>query len=166
VGYGYNNEGVFRKNFGPINQEFGLNRLNVMVSRAKQKMKVFSPVKRSDFDLSDNLGVQCLADFLGFVEQQSNQLTQAEPSEQLITIDTEKFDLSFYNNQNSTSIQAYVQHKSGKVLLIEPGLDPKYDLANVFAALQERFSEVKVMLHYDYLLRPKQFYAELERFFS
>ena len=39
-------------------------------------MKVFSPVKRSDFDLSDNLGVQCLADFLGFVEQQSEHQTR------------------------------------------------------------------------------------------
>jgi len=166
VGYGYNNEGVFRKNFGPINQEFGLNRLNVMVSRAKHKMKVFSPVKRSDFDLSDNLGVQCLADFLGFVEQQSEHQTNTSNTNSIIPINLEQHRLSLYNSQNSCSVEAYVQHETGKILLIEPGLNPSYDLVNTYATLKERFNKVKVMLHYDYLLRPKQFYAELERFFS
>jgi len=57
--------------FGPINQESGWRRLNVLVSRSKQKMHVFTSMLSSDITVSQNSskGVIALRDFLKFLEQ-------------------------------------------------------------------------------------------------
>jgi hypothetical protein len=50
--YGRNESGVIRYNFGPLNQNNGRRRLNVLVSRARQRMVVFSSLRAEDFDLN------------------------------------------------------------------------------------------------------------------
>jgi very-short-patch-repair endonuclease len=56
--------------FGPINGEYGHRRLNVLFSRARKKMIVFSSMRHGDIVLAENsaLGVQSLRDFLYYAE--------------------------------------------------------------------------------------------------
>lgn len=62
--------------FGPINGEYGHRRLNVLFSRARQKMVVFSSMRHSDIVLTENsaLGVQALRDFLFYTETKQLRL--------------------------------------------------------------------------------------------
>ena len=48
VTYGPNENGEVRANFGPLNQAGGRNRLNVIITRAKQKMIVIKSFQASD----------------------------------------------------------------------------------------------------------------------
>ena len=50
VGYGRTPDGRMRYNFGPINQEGGFRRLNVAVTRAKQRMTAVSCFSADDMD--------------------------------------------------------------------------------------------------------------------
>lgn len=56
--------------FGPINSDTGWRRLNVMITRSKQKMEVFTSMKSSDINVSENSsrGVRALKSFLHFLE--------------------------------------------------------------------------------------------------
>jgi superfamily I DNA and/or RNA helicase/very-short-patch-repair endonuclease len=57
--------------FGPINSDTGWRRLNVMFTRAKQKMEIFTSMKNSDIILSENSsrGVRALKAFLNYLEK-------------------------------------------------------------------------------------------------
>ena len=57
-------------NFGPLNRDGGERRLNVLISRARLAMDVFSNFKASDLDLgrSNARGVQALKNFLAYAE--------------------------------------------------------------------------------------------------
>jgi hypothetical protein len=68
IGYGYNAEGKFRQQFGPLNQEGGERRLNVLITRAKEYMYVFTSVHHYDITLEERLGVTMLKQFLKFAE--------------------------------------------------------------------------------------------------
>ena len=57
MGYAYNEDGNFEMRFGPINVQGGHHRLNVLFSRAKQKIHFFSSVGLKDFSKSKNEGV-------------------------------------------------------------------------------------------------------------
>jgi len=68
--------------FGPINQENGWRRLNVLITRAKQKMHVFTSMLSTDIKITDSSarGVQSLANFLKFLEHsERKQLTTTKP---------------------------------------------------------------------------------------
>jgi len=70
VGYGPDKNGNVSMNFGPLNISGGERRLNVAVSRARQRMKVFSSMHAEQIDLSRSqaLGVKGLKNFLYFAE--------------------------------------------------------------------------------------------------
>lgn len=70
VGYGPDKNGNVSMNFGPLNNSGGERRLNVAVSRARQRMKVFSTMHSDQIDLSHSkaLGVMGLKNFLYFAE--------------------------------------------------------------------------------------------------
>lgn len=70
VGYGPDKNGNVSMNFGPLNINGGERRLNVAVSRARQRMKVFSTMHADQIDLSrtQSLGVKGLKNFLYFAE--------------------------------------------------------------------------------------------------
>ena len=63
--------GRVMQRFGPINQEGGWRRLNVLITRAKQKMHIFSSLKSSDISISidSSRGVKSLKEFLKFLER-------------------------------------------------------------------------------------------------
>jgi very-short-patch-repair endonuclease len=70
VGFGKNDAGIMRYNFGPINQEFGQRRLNVAVTRARLSMTVVSTFTDLDMDPEKCVrreGLNFLRHYLGFV---------------------------------------------------------------------------------------------------
>jgi superfamily I DNA and/or RNA helicase len=76
-GYGKNSEGEFTNRFGPVNQAEGHKRLNVLFSRAKEKIEFFASVCSADFQLSENESVNLLRKWFVFCEnadRKSNKL--------------------------------------------------------------------------------------------
>jgi hypothetical protein len=62
VGYGKNASGVLSHNFGPINQQGGERRLNVLVTRARNQVVLVSSIQYTDIDpnRTQNLGPRLL----------------------------------------------------------------------------------------------------------
>ncbi len=78
VGYFKNQNGVLPMNFGPINKDGGERRLNVLITRARYMVEVFSGIKAIDFnmDKSKSRGVQLLQWYLDFAERGEAALNQ------------------------------------------------------------------------------------------
>ncbi len=78
VGYGRDVEGGLTMNFGPLSNEGGERRLNVLITRAKRRLEVFSPIKAEDIDLSrvSRRGPRVFRTFLQFAR--TGQLDTAE----------------------------------------------------------------------------------------
>ena len=70
IGYGKDSCGNLRLNFGPLNRERGENRLNVLITRAREKCVVFSNFRASDLqaDTNSSVGVRALKVFLDYAE--------------------------------------------------------------------------------------------------
>ena len=70
IGYGYDQDGKMSLNFGPLNQDGGERRLNVLITRAREKCVVFSNFKAYDMKLTANppYGVKSLKEFLEYAE--------------------------------------------------------------------------------------------------
>lgn len=66
VGYTKKNTDILSMNFGPLNRDGGERRLNVLVTRAKEKIEIFSCIKACDFDLTktESQGVHLLKSYL------------------------------------------------------------------------------------------------------
>jgi len=80
VGYGRTDAGTISMSFGPLNNEGGERRLNVLISRAKLQCVVFSNLTYGDIDLSKtkSAGVRHLKGYLQFAEK--GYIDQQEPS--------------------------------------------------------------------------------------
>ncbi|MCA8832872.1 DUF3320 domain-containing protein [Hymenobacter pini] len=78
IGYGRTKEGYLSMSFGPLNGEGGERRLNVLITRAKQRCEVFTNLTADDLDLSRTRarGVAALKTFLNFA--QHGRLNQNE----------------------------------------------------------------------------------------
>ena len=70
VGYGRNAKGELTMNFGPLNQEGGERRLNVLITRARQRCEVFTNLTADDIDLSrtNARGVVVLKRYLKYAQ--------------------------------------------------------------------------------------------------
>lgn len=69
VGYGYDQNGLITMNFGPLNKPGGERRLNVAVTRAREKVVLVTSIKASDIDpTTQALGVQTLRTYLDYAE--------------------------------------------------------------------------------------------------
>jgi very-short-patch-repair endonuclease len=70
VGYGRDANGKVTMNFGPLNQDGGERRLNVLTTRAKYRCEVFTNLKAEDIDLhsTNARGVEVLKEYLKFAE--------------------------------------------------------------------------------------------------
>ena len=94
MGYAPNEQNEFHMRFGPLNQEQGQRRLNVLMSRAKEKITFIRSVSSEDFQVSSNEGVEALRKLMLFLEehhhkdehkfpkgikQEKNQLTIDQP---------------------------------------------------------------------------------------
>lgn len=70
VGYGRGESGRIDKNFGPINREGGERRLNVLITRAKLAMEIFSSFRADELELDGAAkhGPRALKRFLSYAE--------------------------------------------------------------------------------------------------
>ena len=67
VGYGPEESGRLTMNFGPINRPMGWRRLNVAITRARQRVEVVSSIRPTDIDRDyDNPGVRYLRSYLDY----------------------------------------------------------------------------------------------------
>ena len=68
IGYGKDTEGHVAMNFGPLNWDGGERRLNVLITRARQRCEVFTNLSPEDIDVSRTSapGVHALKTFLAF----------------------------------------------------------------------------------------------------
>jgi very-short-patch-repair endonuclease len=69
VGYGFDKSGTFRYRFGPLNGVYGKNRLNVAISRAKEKVYVFASFDPRDLKYEGKYeGPKLLGKYLAYCE--------------------------------------------------------------------------------------------------
>lgn len=78
-GYGKDEKGNFKLHLGPLLKQQGEKRLNVLFSRAKQKIIFISSVKPEDFPLSDNNSVHLLKNFFRILADSSQNTTSSPP---------------------------------------------------------------------------------------
>ncbi len=73
VGYGYDKKGALSMNFGPLNKEGGERRLNVAITRAREKIILVSSIKSSDINLNltNSAGAKHLHDYLAYAESKT-----------------------------------------------------------------------------------------------
>lgn len=70
IGYGRTKEGFVTMSFGPLNNEGGERRLNVLITRAKMRCEVFTNLTADDIDISRTkaYGVRALKSFLYYAQ--------------------------------------------------------------------------------------------------
>jgi very-short-patch-repair endonuclease len=83
IGYGRTAEGHLNMSFGPLNLDGGERRLNVLITRAKQRCEVFSNFTADDLDLarSKARGVAALKSFLYYAQHGRLNVPQASSEE-------------------------------------------------------------------------------------
>ncbi len=71
IGYFKNQNGVLSMFFGPLNSDGGERRLNVLITRARYKIELFSAIRYVDFNLdkTDSRGVELLKQYLEYAER-------------------------------------------------------------------------------------------------
>ena len=76
IGYGYGANGRLSMNFGPLNGEGGERRLNVLITRARSTMKVFSNFTANDMLTTGetSFGVVAFKNFLRYAETRDIEL--------------------------------------------------------------------------------------------
>ena len=82
IGYGRDVTGQVYMNFGPLNNQGGERRLNVLITRAKHQCHVFSNLRADDIDLSRTgaFGVRALKAFLEYAETGVMPVDDPHPS--------------------------------------------------------------------------------------
>ena len=72
VGYGKDANGKMSMNFGPLSNDGGERRLNVLITRARNACRVFSSIRADDIDLTRarSRGAQAFKTFLKYAESQ------------------------------------------------------------------------------------------------
>jgi superfamily I DNA and/or RNA helicase len=69
IGYGPDKDGKLSLNMGALSKNGGHNRLNVLITRAREQVHVFSSIPNGSIRLSDNEGINYLRDYLEFIQQ-------------------------------------------------------------------------------------------------
>ena len=80
VGYGFDKEGHMTLNFGPLNKPGGERRLNVAITRAREKVILVSSIRHTDIDTSSTQapGVLSLYNYLMYAEKGPSVLKMRE----------------------------------------------------------------------------------------
>ncbi|HJJ60107.1 MAG TPA: DUF4011 domain-containing protein [Methanocorpusculum sp.] len=79
IGYGFDGEHKLSRNFGPLNQAGGERRLNVLITRARERCVVFSNFRGYELPLGEETprGVCALASFLIYAESRNSDSLEA-----------------------------------------------------------------------------------------
>jgi len=75
-GYGFDSQGEFIHNFGPLSRQGGERRLNVAITRAKYKLVLVASIQADNLDLSrtNSKGVALLKDYLAYAASDGKKL--------------------------------------------------------------------------------------------
>lgn len=81
IGYGRDDNGYLTMNFGPLNNDGGERRLNVLITRARQRCELFTNLEANDIDLhkTSARGVAALKQYLTYA--QTRKLNIPKPTE-------------------------------------------------------------------------------------
>ncbi|MFZ5898011.1 MAG: DUF3320 domain-containing protein [Bacillota bacterium] len=81
IGYGFDQHRRITMNFGPLNKAGGERRLNVAVTRAREKVVLVSSIRASDLDMSatEAAGVLSLYHYLDYAERGEQALSLTHP---------------------------------------------------------------------------------------
>lgn len=99
-------------NFGPLNKDGGEKRLNVLVTRAREKVVVFSSITGDDFDLSktEALGVHKVKQYLDFAKSRGDKsLLDKTPDFSGKFDESNVFERSVYQQLQERGIKAIPQ---------------------------------------------------------
>ena len=79
IGYGKDADGRLYRNFGPLNHEGGERRLNVLITRARERCVVFSNFRASDLQLDADapFGTKALKMFLDYAENRNLEIPES-----------------------------------------------------------------------------------------
>ena len=112
IGYGKNKNNILPMNFGPMNNPGGERRLNVLISRAKEKVNIFSSIKGSDFDLTrtQKVGIKLLKEYLDYAESGGDIKTIQNTLDTSNSFDTDNpFESSVYQQLKLAGIECVPQ---------------------------------------------------------
>ncbi|MDW8852580.1 DUF3320 domain-containing protein [Flavobacterium sp. MMLR14_040] len=92
IGYGRTEDGKVPMSFGPLNNEGGERRLNVLITRAKSRCEVFTNITASDMNPGPNakFGIRALKSFLYYAQHgkfesdKEEIITKPRPFEEII----------------------------------------------------------------------------------
>lgn len=98
IGYGRTEDGKIPMSFGPLNNEGGERRLNVLITRAKMRCEVFTNITSEDIKVGENakFGIRALKSFLYFAQfarfdhAESNAVTEIKPFEEEVALQLTK----------------------------------------------------------------------------
>jgi very-short-patch-repair endonuclease/DNA polymerase III delta prime subunit len=78
IGYGRSEDGYLAMSFGPLNNEGGEKRLNVLITRAKLRCEIFTNITSDDIDLNrtQKYGIRVLKEFLYYAEHGKFNITE------------------------------------------------------------------------------------------
>ncbi|RMZ49830.1 DUF4011 domain-containing protein [Candidatus Marinimicrobia bacterium PRS2] len=134
IGYGKDASGRLYMNFGPINKDGGWRRLNVLITRARVKIKVFSSILGGDFNLSktQSTGVLRLKEYLEYAQSGGDMKLGSEKEHGDMDIDN-PFETSVAEQLDQEDIKYIPQvGQSGYKIdfgIIDPSDNSKYLLA-------------------------------------
>lgn len=103
LGYAKNANNEFKMQFGPLNHSNGSKRLNVLFSRAKQKIVFISSVNSTDFKLSTNESVNLLKKYIENIEIQNNNPKEIQFSSDVIINNL----ISYFDSNNIDELLTY-----------------------------------------------------------
>jgi hypothetical protein len=108
IGYGRIDNGTVPMSFGPLNNEGGERRLNVLITRAKIRCEVFTNITSADIRVAENakFGIRALKSFLYFA-----QYAKFEHSSESIVSDIRPFEDEV--SKQLTSLGYIVRSKVG-----------------------------------------------------
>ena len=136
VGYGRDKNNKISMNFGPLNKEGGERRLNVLVSRAREKVNVFSSITGDDINLSrtQSIGVKYLKDYLDYAKSGGDISTIYDAIDYSNDLDIDNpFEVSVSHQLELANIKAIPQvGQSGYKIdfgILDPDDDSKFLLA-------------------------------------
>jgi very-short-patch-repair endonuclease len=80
IGFGFDESKRLTHNFGPLNQDGGERRLNVLISRARERCVVFSNFKAGDLSIDANasFGLRALKVFLDYAENRKLHIIESK----------------------------------------------------------------------------------------